>query len=377
MNIRIASLTVTLLFLALPALPQAPAPQAKQEDPAAKEKEESRKRLAEIDKVQDTAKRRELLEKYIQENPKASNLDSAYSSLLSTLYGVDPARAVSLADEILARPRDPKAFLWKNAYMYKFLALQKQISDLGGKILETELDSWVLQRAADFDKEHSQKLFEKAIAEREKDSKKDSYPTVEELRFAYARKLSELGKKDKAVKEASRAIDLDLARVADVEALPKEDPKRRGLEEMRQRLAPNYRELASLLADTGEPQKALETLARADELIGSSGRAREMRPSIEETRARIYANMGKTEEALESYARSFAFRMSDATRDKIRELAARSGRRAEDYFTRARQLRLASVEPFEPFELKTDEGKQASLDSLKGKVTLVNFFFPT
>src|SRR5438094_5575497 len=90
MNIRIASLTVTLLFLALPALPQAPAPQAKQEDPAAKEKEESRKRLAEIDKVQDAAKRRELLERYIQENPKASNLDSAYSSLLSTLYGVDP-----------------------------------------------------------------------------------------------------------------------------------------------------------------------------------------------------------------------------------------------------------------------------------------------
>jgi cytochrome oxidase Cu insertion factor (SCO1/SenC/PrrC family) len=87
--------------------------------------------------------------------------------------------------------------------------------------------------------------------------------------------------------------------------------------------------------------------------------------------------MGRTTEALESYTRSFAFRMNVKTLDKIRSLAERSGKKPDDYIASARQIRLEGAEPFKPFELKTVEGSSKTLDALKGKVTLVNFFFPT
>src|SRR5213594_676958 len=194
MKTRTVRLLVAFLCLSLPGLAQTPQ-QEKQEDPAAKEREESRKRLAEIGKVQDDVKRRELLEKYIQENPKASNIDDAYGKLLGDIYKIDPVRTIQLADEILARPRDPESKLWKNAYRYKFLALQKQIQELGRKVLETESDPSVLQTAANYDRENSPQLYEKAIGAREKDAKPDLYPSLSDLHRAYARSLSELGRK--------------------------------------------------------------------------------------------------------------------------------------------------------------------------------------
>lgn len=76
-------------------------------------------------------------------------------------------------------------------------------------------------------------------------------------------------------------------------------------------------------------------------MAGASSRA--LQPSIEETRGKIQAGMGKTEEALESYTRSFSFRMSPAIRDKIRTLASKTGKPAGDYFGRARELRQTSA----------------------------------
>jgi hypothetical protein len=376
MNIRLVYVTVTLFSLVVASCARQPAPQA-QEDAAALEKKESEKRFADIGKVQDEIKRRELLEKYIREYPKASNIDRAYSSLLAVLYKADVARAITLADEILARPRDPKSSVWKNAYTYKFLALQKQISELGNKILEAERDPGVLRNAAGFDRDHSSKLFEKAIAERQKNSNKgsDPDPFLDELHLAFSRKLSELGEKDEALKEASLGIEIARARVTEMEALPKEDPERRRLVGLKEGLAYSYKDLASLYFESGEPQEGLEALVQAEKLAGASSRA--LRPSLEETRAKIQAGMGKTEEALESYTRAFSFRMSPAIRDKIRTLASKKGKPADGYFSRARELRQASAEPFKAFALKTDDGKPARLESLKGKVTLVNFFFPT
>jgi hypothetical protein len=369
MNIRVVYLIVTLLLAASACQPARQA----QSDRAAREKEESDKRLAEIGKVQDEIKRAELLEKYIRDYPKASNIDRAYSSLLATLYKTDAARTIAVADEILARPRDPNSSVWKSAYRYKFLALQKQISELGNKILDVETDPGVLQSAADFDREHSSKLFERAIAERKKNPDNKIGPFLDELHLAFAGKLSELGKKDEALKEAELGFGIARARLAEMEALPKEE--RRRLAGLKESLAYSYKDLASLYLETGEPQEGLEALAQAEKLAGASSRA--LQPSIEETRAKIQAGMGKTEEALESYTRSFSFRMSPAIRDKIRTLAAKTGKPAGDYFGRARELRRGNAEPFKAFTLKTDDGKPATLESLKGKVTLVNFFFPT
>ncbi len=374
MKTRTVRLLVAFLCLSLPGLAQTP-PQEKQEDPAAKEREESGKRLAEIGKVQDDGKRRELLEKYIQENPKAFNIDDAYDRLLSALYKIDPLRAIQVADEILARPRDPESKLRKSAYRYKFQALQKLIQDFGREVLETESDPSVLQTAANYDRENSPQLYEKAIGEREKDAKPGFYPSLSDLHSAYARRLSELGRKQDALMHALQAIDLTKAKITELEALPKEDPKRRDLEWIPSSLSSRYQQAASLLYDTGESEKGLEFLGRAEHSL--SNPSREQRSSIEEIRGKICAAMGRTAEALESYTRSFAFLMNIKTLEKIRSLAERSGKKPEDFIALARQIRLEGAEPFKPFQLKTIEGSAKTLDALKGKVTLVNFFYPT
>ena len=375
MKARIVRLIVALLCLSLQGFGQQTPPQEKQEDLAGKEREESRKRLAEIGKVQDDSKRRELLQKYIQENPKASNIDDAYGRLLGDLYKIDPVRTIQLADEILARPRDPESKLWKHAYGYKFQALQKQTQELGRKVLDTESDPAVLQTAANNDRENSPQLYEKAIGVREKEAKPDLYPSLSDLHSAYARRLSELGRKQDALKHALQSIDLIKTRITELEALPKEEPKRRDLEWIPSSLSSRYQEAASLLYDTGETEKGLEFLSRAEQVL--SNPSREQRSWIEEIRGKIYNAMGRTTEALESYTRSFAFRMNIKTLDKIRSLAERGGKKPEDFIASARQIRREGAEPFKPFELKTIEGSAKTLDALKGKVTLVNFFFPT
>jgi tetratricopeptide (TPR) repeat protein len=316
-----------------------------------------------------------LLQKYIQENPKASNIDDAYGRLLGVLYKIDPVKTIQVADEILARPRDPESKLWKNAYGYKFQALHKQIQDLGRKVLDTESDPAVLQTAANYDRENSPQLYEKAIGEREKDAKPELYPSLRDLHSAYARRLNELGRKQDALKQVLQAIDLTKARITELEALPKEDPKRRDLEWIPSSLASRYQEAASRLYDTGETGKGLEFLSRAEKVLGNP--SREQRSWIEEIRGKIYTAMGRTTEALECYTRSFAFQMNIDTLDRIRSLAERSGKKPEDFIASARQIRLEGAEPFKPFELKTIEGSAKTLDALKGKVTLVNFFFPT
>jgi tetratricopeptide (TPR) repeat protein len=366
MNIHMLALS-TALVLSAPAFPQ----ETKKQDGAARELEDRRKRLAEIDKVQDDAKRRELLERYIQESPKAPNLDDAYGRLLFALRKTDPHRAIALADEILARPRDPKSRLWRAAYGTKVASLQLLIGQVTEKILSSESDPGLLANAAEFDKDRSLKLLEKAIAERAKNAETDAFPRLEDLHADHARKLSELGKKDEAVKEAARALELAEARVSAIEALPKDDPKRRNLESMKQGLARPRRDLASLLAETGEPEKALSQLARADQ-VGS-----DIRPSIEGLRARVYENMAKPDLALESYIRLYSYAMSASTYEKIRNVSPKSGKSADEAVRRARELRNGAAQPFEPFELKTAEGTPTSLKSIRGKVTLVSFFFPT
>jgi hypothetical protein len=373
MNIRMLPLSLALALQCAPASPQ----ETKKDDPAAKALEEGRKRLAEIDQVQDDARRSELLEQYIRENPKAANLDDAQRRLLGILYKVDAPRAVALADEILARPRDPKSTLWKDAYGYKFQSLSAQLGQLAEKVLESESDPRVLNNAASFDRGRSRlKLLQKAIAERDKNSDRNAFPRPDDLRWELAARLSEQGMKDEASKQAVFALEISEARIAEVEALPKEDPKRKDLDGMRRGLSYPRRELASLLAETGEPERALAELKKAEDAAGP-GAARDQRSMIEELRGRILANMGKPEEALESYTRAFAFRMTPTTRDKILRVSSRTGKPSDGVFTRARELRREGLSAFPQFDLKTHDGKPASLDSLKGKVTLVNFFFPT
>ena len=375
---------VALTLLALCALDvmaqQAALPIIQKEEPASQQPSEAQKLLSEIMKERDAGKRAGQLEEFIKDNPDFANLTSAYSSLLTTLRTSNPERAMTLADEILAKYPDPKAAIRSIAYTAEFYALRSQknekgMEELGRKILESETSPSLLQSAAASDRANSLKLLEKAIAERQKDPSPTAAPALIDLRWAYAQSLGRTDRKDEALKLSLEVIEAAKKNAAELESLPSEDPQRRRLESARRVLRDRYQTISNMFSSAGQYETALKYLSVFEESAGDN--ALEGRAGLEQQRAEIYAKMGKPELQMESYARSFAARMDIAMRDKIVKLAGELGKDPEAVFERARGIRKESAAPIKAFELKTAEGLVVTLDSVKSKVTLVNFFFPT
>jgi hypothetical protein len=354
--------------------------ETKVEDAVAKERAEKQKRLQEINKVQDDVQKKELLEKFIQENTDRVVLEPAYTSLLRTFRNLDPNKTIELADQILAKQLPARNTLRKNAYMYKLAAYQKQkneeaINAVGLQILKTETDPVLLHESADIYKAGAAKLYEKAVAERQRLNEPDLYPSLSHLHVDLANELSRLGQHDRALESMSRATELTQKEIADIEALPEKDLKRNGLENLRGELGRNYQSMARILAETADAGRGLDYLVKAEGFLDPG--AMDERSVIEETRGRVYEKMGNTEKSLDSYVRSVAFRMNPKIMDKIKSMAGKTGKPANAYFAEARRVREAAAQPFKPFELKTVEGETRSFQNVKNKVTLVNFFFPT
>ncbi|MDA2927189.1 hypothetical protein MYX78_08150 [Acidobacteria bacterium AH-259-G07] len=81
--------------------------------------------LSEINKLQDLERKKELLEKYIRENPAGPRLSTAYRYLFTTLRHIDPSKGSALADKILADPQNSEAkSLRRTVYSYKFRPLK-------------------------------------------------------------------------------------------------------------------------------------------------------------------------------------------------------------------------------------------------------------
>jgi tetratricopeptide (TPR) repeat protein len=221
------------------------------------------------------------------------------------------------------------------------------------------------------------KLIEKALAERQKNLNPTAMPTMNDLRWSYARSLLQAGRKEEALKLAADVMEETKKSIAEMEALPEDDPNRRPLAAAQRNMRSRYWSAASLFADAGEYQKAQDYLNLVEQ--GAGDNVLNGPDSLETRRADIYAKMGRPDLALEGYARSFASRMDIEIRDKIVRLAAKTGNKSDDIFARARQIRNQGAVPVKDFELKTVEGTVETLGSIrsKAKVTLVNFFHPT
>ncbi len=377
-KLRIA-LILTVLLAAYPAVlvsQEAAVPVAKS-DP---QQSEAQKQLAEIAKERDAKRRAAALEVFIREHPNSPALTSAYSSLLSALVTANKSKALKLTDEILAKYTDPKASIRNTAYSMKFYLLENlkkndELDKLGLKLLESENDPALLQLAAQYDKANSVKLLEKAMAERRKDASATAPPLIEDLQWSLAQSLKSEGRKDEALRLSLEAIDAAQKRIAETEALPQDNPQRGSLNLMRRSLLSRYQALSGMLAEAGLYQRALEYLDLSAE--DSGGNVLGGLSALELKRAGIYEKMGDTELQMDSYTRAFAARVEWSTQTKILELAKKTGADENLIFTRARELRKKTSVPTRPFELKTMDGQAESLDSLKSKVTLVNFFFPT
>lgn len=438
MKIRQFFTLVLFLGLSVPAAGYQEVP-PKLEDPAAKEKAEKRKRLQEINRLQDEAQKRELLEKFIEENPQGPHLDEAYNSLLATLLKADAGQAVALTDQLLARPQNSEnPWLHKTAYHYRFRAFQKQkdeeaIQALAQHVLETQTAPDLLHEVAGSDKERALVLYEKALAEKKKNPTDDSFPHVGHLYSDYAGALKKAGRKDEALAQMSEGVQFTADQVAKISALPENDPQRRpldmwrwelielhrslarlqadmGLHEkaaetmgkvveraekdlaelealpdqdpLRQRLRflketlpSQYSSFAEMLVDAGQAEKGLEALEKADRLLANA--VPDSRRTFEQTRARLYEKMGNAEKAMEGYVRAFAFGMDPKVREKIKTLADQVGKPEQEFLAQAREIRENHAQNFKPFELKTVEGETKTFQDFQNKVTLVNFFFPT
>ncbi len=324
------------------------------------------------------------LDKFIRDNPDYPRLSTVYSNLLmfASMAPWDPDRVIAVADEAVAKYPDNKS-LHGNAIRAKFGALKAQkkdgeISRLALKLLETERDPTILHVAADADEADSLKLLEKAVAERKKLSTPLGLSSdLDDLTWSYAQALGRAGRKDEAMKLSLEAVEQSTKAVAQAEALPSASPGRSIRILMANRsLGSRYQGMANLLADAGEYDKALDYVALL-ERTPSEDSPPERRAQCEDLRARIYAKMGKPDLELESYAKSFAASMETKTRDKIRELAQKNGKKPEDIFARARGIRNENAQAIKPFELKTLDGQTIALGSLQASAILVNFFFPT
>jgi len=215
---------------------------------------------------------------------------------------------------------------------------------------------------------------EKALTERAKDESPDTRPTLADLHSSYARTLSENKEGPAALTHMAKAIELTTSRISELEKSSEKSAERR-LDRTRQGLNRMYHSMADICADAGQAKKGLEYLELAEKAIGENDK--EQIPRIAGTRAKLYEAMNDQAKALDSYIQAFAFRMSPETWQKIEALANQRGMALDEIRARAREQRLAEANTFTPFELKTLSGETKGFKDLQGKVTLVNFFFPT
>jgi tetratricopeptide (TPR) repeat protein len=126
-------------------------------------------------------------------------------------------------------------------------------------------------------------------------------------------------------------------------------------------------------ADAGQRELALQYLSRQEQVASPP----EGRSSVENSRADVYAKLGKPDLALDCLVRAFAERLDENTRDKIATLAQKIGKIPDDFYARAKEIRNRNAPPIYPFDLVNDTSGRMKLADIKAKVILVVLFFPT
>jgi tetratricopeptide (TPR) repeat protein len=323
------------------------------------------------------------LQQFIKEYPEYPGLEAAYSAMLGYAVGWrgHPETVLALADEALAKFPDPGSSVRASAIRAKFAAYRDAKdaageSALARRMLETETSPAMLEAAArSISANRRLALLEKAIAQRAKEADASGAPTLDTLRWELAESFSYSGRHDDAVRLAGDLINQMEQGREKVEAFQDVELRKSQLAIVRQRLSGRYSSFATILSRAGRYERALDCVQRSEQADASD--PLEKISSYEPVRAGIYMRMEKPDLALESHVRAFSAGMDVRTRDAIRDLSARLGKSPDDAYARAREYRTKRATPIKGFELKTLEGATATLDSLRGKVTLVSFFSPT
>jgi tetratricopeptide (TPR) repeat protein len=318
------------------------------------------------------------LEEFIRDYPDYPSIDRVYSTLLLTLMRAktEPERLQALADQTLARFRGDEGIRW-TAYYVKFGTLDPEsqaFKALGQQILKGETSLAVLQNAAEIDKADALQLLDKAITERGKRPEEPSEPRLDEMRWSYARTLAAVGRTADALRSSIEVIDDTTKRIAGLEAVANDTSKFGRADRLREVLADRCSELVRLSVSAGRrdlAQRYLDMQQRAAVTL------LDRRPDLQTSAAEAYEKLGRTDLALDGLVRALATRIDPSIRDQIVRLAQGTGKNADDFYRRAREIRNRDARPAYPFALVTDDGQPMKLADLKAKAILVSFFFPT
>jgi len=319
------------------------------------------------------------LRQFIRDNPTFPGLLDAYSRLL-THAAADrdhPDRTLAVAEEALAKYPNPPLELRRLAVEARLSAWQalKREDDVAAAcraLLREESDPLLLLAGARYDRARAVDFLDKAIAERAKNPDADAVPRLDVLQWNRVTTLYEAGRSEEAASAGIavlRAIETALGTLDE-----RDDAKKRRARRLRTSLSSRSREMATRLAEAGRFDEALDCLSiseRSGEPLFSHDLARQ--------RGRVYAKMGRLNDALDQYTRAYALEMLPATKEQIVQLAAKTGSNPEAAFGRAREIRMLAASPMDGFELKRSGGGMATFDALRSKngVTLVTFFFPS
>lgn len=364
------------LPVALPSEPQAKAPRPQREqDPKL---EEYMLRLRQTD-IGDFETRRRLAEEFIRDNPEHPRLDMAYGQLLQSLSFVDARGAIELADRFLQDPTTDTRFR-NRAYETKFRSYQKlgdedAARELARYVLENEDDYRLLHTAAAYDQERALLYTERALERAEEAGASGQYKDL--LHGWYSHYLAKEGRHEKAAEHAVKVIELKeeyLARAESGDGRVIHTPKA-----IRGGLASAHLFAADRFAHTDRPARGLSHLTKAEELdreatlVAPDGRGRI--GSVETIRGRILEALGRAEDALDSYIRSYAAKMDSEVLAKIEELSLQTGTPLLESLRQVDKNR-ASGPPFKPFELKTLRGETRRLGDYEAKVLVITFVSP-
>ncbi len=327
------------------------------------------------------------MEQFLRDYPDYPEIERVYTRLLTVLARAksDPVRLQTLADEALTKFPAGQYGRWA-AYNAKFSLLEPgsgPFEALVEQILKRETNAFVLQSASRLDKARTLPLLEKAIAERPKQPDTLGLPRLDELQWELAQALEGAGRTEEAVKLSIEVIDADRRTLAGLESA-RNGPRAKSLagtesvdarmDLVRETLADRCAELVPLLIRAGQAELAVK-------YVGTQERAAlpilDRRPELLTGAVQAYEKLGKPDLALDALVRGLAVRLDPRARDAIAAVARRTGKKPEDVYRRAAEMRNRAATPAFPFALVTDEGEAMKLADLKAKVVLLSFFFPT
>lgn len=130
-----------------------------------------------------------------------------------------------------------------------------------------------------------------------------------------------------------------------------------------------YYLIATLLNEAGQPAEALDFLNRVENTAGTED-------WLHYSKGVTLENLGEPSDAIEEYLHSLSYKMAPQVGARLAMLSRSQGVDPARHWSRLRELMASRAKPFEPFSLKTPQGKPRTLSDFQNQVTLVGFYFP-